>query len=319
MDSAELRTSVVIPVYNESECIEELHRRLTEVLSARGETYEIVFVDDGSKDGCGEILRRIAASDDRVGVIRFARNFGQHYAMTAGFDHARGGQVVLMDSDLQDRPEDIPLLLDKAAEGYDVVYGVRTARKDPFFRRLSSKGLIWLLDRASGRKLEWEFAVFRVMSRKVIDALCGMREDSRFIAGMVSWLGFPSAHVEVTHEERFAGESKYRFRSLIRLAVTALTGFSVVPLRIATYLGFLVSSFTFVWTVVLLFRRLLFDIMMPGFVSTMVAILFLGGVQLIVLGIIGEYLGRIYTQVQKRPLYVVAERIGAVDGHDPGR
>lgn len=311
------RTSVVIPVFNEAECLPELHRRLREVLDGIPGSAEIIFIDDGSSDASPRILEDLAKSDPEVGVVRFSRNFGQHYAMTSGFDHCRGDRVVLMDADLQDRPEEIPRLIEKLEEGFDVVYGIRQARRDPFFRRMASRGLIWLLRRSGAMTLEWDVATFRVMSRRVVDALVGMRERSRFIAGLVSWLGFASAAVEVEHGERAGGASKYRLKSLVRLAVTALTGFSYAPLRIATWMGFAVSLVAFGWAVVLLVRRLLLDITSPGYASIMVAILFIGGVQLIVLGIIGEYLGRIYSEVQQRPLYVVTERLGVLRDHEP--
>ena len=311
--------SVVLPVYNEEANLDELHARLTEVLeSGLSCTYELIFVDDGSRDGSYKKLQELHARNPRVRVLRFARNFGHHLAITAGIDAARGEVVALMDSDLQDRPESLPILHDKLREGYDVVRAIRQGKKHSAFKRASSNLFNRLMNRLV-HGFEIDTAVFRIARRPVIDAVKQCREQARFILGLFSWVGFRQCGVEVPHGERFAGETKYSLFKMIRLAVTTITAFSRLPLQLASYLGFAVSGIAFaigVWIVAL---KVLFDTAVPGWSSVMVAMLFLGGVQLLCVGILGEYLGRVYGEVQARPLYIVAEELGGsgeLDGGD---
>lgn len=304
--------SVVLPVYDEEGNLEELHRRLTDALCRMGVTYELVFVDDGSQDRSFELLSELAKTDPRVRALSFSRNFGHHIAITAGIDAARGEAVVLMDADLQDRPEEIPKLYAKLLEGYDVVYAIRMAKKHSLFKRVASLAFNRVMNRiVEGHEIDT--AIFRIARRRVIDAVKECREQARMVLGLFSWVGFRQTGVEVTHGERHAGETKYSLVKMIRLALHTVTGFSRIPLQVASYLGLIaaVSSFAvggyFIWL------KLAYDAAVEGWTSTIVAALFLGGVQLLCLGILGEYVGRIYGESQRRPLYVVAEELGGAD------
>jgi dolichol-phosphate mannosyltransferase len=299
--------SVVLPVHNEEGNLDELHRRLTSTLAGMGRPYELVFVDDGSRDRSVEILR--ARSDAHTRVLVFSRNFGHHLALTAGIDAARGEVVVLMDSDLQDRPEEIPNLFAKLEEGWDVVYAVRKTKKHSLFKRLTSMAFTSLMNRLT-EGLTIDTAIFRMARRPVVDAVRRCREQSRFLLGLFSWVGFRQTGVEVTHDARFAGETKYSLRRMVKLALNSLTAFSHVPLRLATYLGFMASTSSFLYAVYLVLKKILFDTAVIGWTSLMVVALFLGGVQLLCIGILGEYVGRIYGESQSRPLYVVREELG---------
>ncbi len=297
--------SVVVPVFNESANIRELHRRLTEFFRPRTDSFEIVFVDDGSLDPSYRILDELRRADPRVRIIKFSRNFGHHIAITAGLDFSRGDWVVLMDADLQDQPEDIAQLLEKTQEGFDIVYGIRKERDDPPMKKLSSWLFIGLMNRFAGAEIPLNSCVFRVMSRRVVDHLKRFRERERYIIGLMSWLGFRQTGVEVRHAARFAGEAKYNLRRSFRLAFNVVTSFSYLPLRLASYTGFLSALIALLLIVTLIAKKLIFGIPVEGWVSAMVCIAFFGGVQLLCLGIIGEYLGRTYREVQQRPLYVV--------------
>lgn len=300
--------SVVVPVFNESANIAELHRRLTEFFRPRTDSYELLFVDDGSSDNSFKLLDDLRRADPRARIVKLSRNFGHHLAITAGLDHSRGSQVVLMDADLQDDPEDISRLIDKAGEGYDIVYGVRKERDDPLLKKLSSWLFITLMNRFAGAEIPLNSCVFRVISRRVVDHLKGFRERERYIIGLMSWLGFRQAGVDVRRAARFAGEAKYTLGRSFRLAFNVITSFSYVPLRLASYLGFLAAAAALALIVFLVAKKLMYGISVEGWVSTMVCIAFFGGVQLVCLGIIGEYIGRTYREVQQRPLYVVDEQ-----------
>jgi glycosyltransferase involved in cell wall biosynthesis len=304
-----LKFSVVIPAFNERENLEVLHTRLTKVMKSIGEPYEIVFVDDGSTDGSFQILRDLHQKDSNVKVIRFTRNFGQHIAMTAGLDHCKGENIIAMDADLQDQPEEIPKLLAKLRQGYDIVYGLRRKRRDNIFKRLSSKLYLGLLAKLTSQTVNPEIAPLRIMTRRVVDYMGQLRERSRFYGGLVAWLGFPYAVVDIEHSERFAGKTKYSFRKLLRHAAEGVISFSDVPLRLAGYFGIIVSIISFVFGLYYLIRRLVWGIPVPGYTSIIVAVFFLGGVLLIVLWVMGQYIGRIHTEVKERPLYVVRDML----------
>ena len=305
--------SVVLPVYNEEANLEELHGRLVRVLESDLTcSYELIFVDDGSRDGSYQKLRELHAVNPRVRALRFARNFGHHLAITAGIDAARGEVVALMDSDLQDQPESLPALHEKLLEGYDVVRAIRKGKKHSAFKRVSSKLFNRLMNRLV-QGYEIDTAVFRLARRPVIDAVKQCREQARFILGLFSWVGFRQCGVEVSHGERFAGETKYSLFKMIRLALTTITAFSRLPLQLASYLGFAVSGVAFAIGVWIVARKVLLNTAVPGWTSVMVAMLFLGGVQLLCVGILGEYLGRVYSEAQGRPLYVLADQLGGMD------
>lgn len=299
--------SVVIPVFNEQENIGELYRRLTAVMQEIGGPYEIILVDDGSTDGSFTMMKALHEEDARVKVLNLSRNFGHHLALTAGIDYARGDAVILMDADLQDQPEEIPKLIEKLNDGYDVVYGIRVNRKESLPRRMASNVFATAMNRVGGSGHFATGGVFRVMGRQVRDELQRCRETSRLITGLVGWLGFSQIGVEVEHGARYAGQTKYNTWRLIKLLVNTLTSFSYLPLQLASYLGLLTALFSVCLGAYVILRWIFVGIPVAGFTSTIVAILFLGAVQLIVLGLIGEYVGRVYTESQGRPLYVVRE------------
>lgn len=304
-----LKFSVVTPVFSEEENLEVLYTRLTKVMESLGGTYEIIFVDDGSTDSSFQILRELHQKDSNVKVIRFTRSFGQHIAVTAGLDHSKGENVISMDADLQDQPEEIPKLLAKLNEGYDIVYGCRRRRQDSFLRKLASKAYRWLLAKLTNQTINPDIVSFRIMTRTVVDYTNQLRECSRTLGGLIGWLGFPCAAVDVEHGKRVAGKSKYGLWKLIRLATDGVISFSDVPLRLSGYFGFVVSGVSFVLGVYMLVRHLVLGATVAGYTYIIVSIFFTGGVLLLVLGVIGEYIGRINTEVRNRPLYVIKDII----------
>lgn len=302
--------SVVVPMYNEEEVIETTYRRLTDVLTNSGETYELVFVNDGSRDRTADLVRTLGAKDDRVKMIDFARNFGHQIAVTAGMDHAAGRAVVLIDADLQDPPELIPEMLAKWRQGYDVVYGKRIARRgETWFKKVTAKAFYRLLASMTSVNIPVDTGDFRLMDRKVCDALSSMRERSRFIRGMVAWAGFRQTSVEYVRDERFAGETKYPLRKMVRLSLDAITSFSTKPLKIAGVLGFLMSAAGFIYLIVVICQRIFTNTTTAGWSSLIVISLFFHGITLSLLGVLGEYIGRIYEESKRRPLYLVADKL----------
>ena len=311
--------SVVVPCYNEEESIAETHRRLGSLAADRpGERFEFVFVNDGSRDQTLELLRGIAASDDRVRVVSFARNFGHQLAVTAGVDHARGDAVVLIDADLQDPPEVIEDMIDRWKEGYEVVYGVRTDRPgESRFKRVTAHVFYRLLNWLSDTPIPLDTGDFRLMDRAVADVLRNMPERDRFIRGMVSWIGFRQLALPYRRAERFAGSTKYPLRKMLRFASDGMISFSVKPLKLAMMTGLGCAAIACLGILWVLGARLLTNAwIVPGWSATIIAILFLGGMQLLCTGILGEYIGRIYMQGKDRPLYVVGEIIGARPASD---
>jgi polyisoprenyl-phosphate glycosyltransferase len=317
---ADTRFSIVIPVYNEEENIPELYRRLTLVMEglckAEGfskDDYEVIMADDGSNDRSWHLIKELHEKDPRINGISFSRNFGHHIAISAGIDHASGENVVLMDGDLQDPPEEIPKLHQKLKEGYDLVYGIREKRADKFHRRMISY-FFWIIFKAViGFDIHKNQTMLRIMSKKYIDNFKKLRERNRVLAGLFAWTGFAQTAVRVTHAQRFAGKSKYNLWRMIKLTFNAITSFSFVPLQLAGIVGSIISVLSFLYATVLIVRRVVHDIDIPGWASLMVAILFIGGVQLASLGLIGEYIGRIFTEVQGRPLYMIKEKAGDLD------
>ncbi|MDO8811293.1 MAG: glycosyltransferase family 2 protein [Gallionella sp.] len=306
--------SVVIPIYNEQENIPELYNRLTGVLDtlcererfARNE-YEIILVDDGSKDSSWKLIEEIHSNDNRLKGLKFARNFGHHFAITAGMDFAKGKAIVMLDGDLQDPPEEIARLYDKYKEGYDIVYGIRKNRQDPPLKKALSFMFWWSINKVSDIDMPVNQTMLRILSRVMVDSLKEMREYSRFVHGMMAWVGFKATQIEVLHDPRKKGQSKYNLGSQIRLALHAITSFSIFPLRLATYLGLATSMLSFLVGVFYVYRKIFYDFPVSGWASIMVAVFFMGGVQLLMLGTFGEYLGKIYRQSQQRPLYILKE------------
>ncbi|HMF56263.1 MAG TPA: glycosyltransferase family 2 protein [Pyrinomonadaceae bacterium] len=303
--------SVVVPCYNEEAVILETHRRLAEVLGEmKNLDWEILYVDDGSRDRTAQLLAQIRASDARVRFIRLSRNFGHQIAFSAGLDYARGEAVVVIDADLQDPPEIIPEMVERWRDGYQVVYGARTMREgETRFKLWTAKIFYRLLNRLSNLKMPVDVGDFRLMDRKVVDALRAMPERDRFLRGMVSWVGFRQIAVLYRRAPRFAGESKYPLLKMIRFAADAVISFSFVPLRLVIWLGVGAIGLAFLGILYAIVLRFFFDPShwVRGWASIFVAVLFMSGAQLISIGIIGEYVGRIYGEVKHRPLYFVEE------------
>jgi glycosyltransferase involved in cell wall biosynthesis len=312
--------SIIIPCFNEAAVIGETYRRLKLLAQQLSDiSVELIFVDDGSQDSTRELLRQFAAEDQQIRIIGFARNFGHQIAVSAGIDIARGDAVVLIDADLQDPPEIIPQMLEKWREGYDVVYGVRTDRRgESAFKLVTSRAFYRILDRLSDVPIPRDTGDFRLMDRRVVDVIRSMPERNRFIRGMVSWVGFKQTPLHYCREERFAGVTKYPLRKMLRFATDGILSFSSKPLQLATRLGMFAAIFSLIITSYAVFLRLFTDVWVPGWTILIVSVTFFGGVQLICVGILGEYIGRIYDQVRERPLYVVDEKIGFIDNQAVG-
>lgn len=309
-----VRFSVVIPVFNEEEVLPETYRRLTGVMEELSEPYELVFVNDGSRDRSPEILDDLARKDPRVRVIHFSRNFGHQAAITAGMDYARGEAVIVIDADLQDPPEVIPEMVAKWREGYEVVYGKRAKREgETFFKRFTASFFYRFLRAMTDIDIPLDTGDFRLMDRKVVEVMRLLREKNRFIRGLVAWVGFRQAALEYVRHRRFAGTTKYPLRKMLKLAWDGITAFSNKPLKIAAYLGFALSFLSFVYLLVIVVTKLLGKSTVPGWASLAVINLFFSGIILIILGIMGEYIGRIYDEAKNRPLYIV-DRTRGVDG-----
>jgi len=311
--------SVVVPAMNEAEGIGEFHRRTSSVLGGVEDLeYEIVYVDDGSTDETWDRLAALAAGDHHVRVLKLSRNFGHQIAISAGLDRARGDAIVVIDSDLQDPPEVIPAMVARWREGYDVVYGRRSQRAgESRFKLVTAAAFYRIFRRLTKLDIPLDVGDFRLVSRRVADELRSMREKDRFVRGLVSWVGFRQVAVEYERDARFAGTTKYPLRKMLRFALDGITSFTTSPLRLASWLGFLASFLAFLYLLSVPIQWL-FHVTVPGFSTIMVAILFLGGVQLICLGIIGEYIGRIFNETKPRPLYIVAETAGGgPDTADP--
>ncbi|MDI6694900.1 MAG: glycosyltransferase family 2 protein [Anaerolineales bacterium] len=300
--------SVVAPIYNESATLPEFYRRVRQVLDDLNESWELVLVDDGSKDDSANLIRELAAKDSRVRPVIFARNFGHQVAVTAGLDFSRGDAVVIIDSDLQDPPEVIPSLVEKWRQGYEVVFAVRTEREgESWFKLLTASLFYRLIYRITDVDIPLDTGDFRLLDRKVVNVMNQMRERHRFLRGMSVWVGFRQIGVPYKRAARFAGETKYPLKKMIRFASDAITGFSFFPLQLATYIGFICAAISILAIPVVIALRTAGSHELSGQATTLIAVLFLGGVQLISLGILGEYIGRIYDEAKGRPLYIVRE------------
>jgi dolichol-phosphate mannosyltransferase len=297
--------SVVVPVYKAEHCLDELYLRLKAALESISPDFEIVLVEDCGTDNSWQVIERLAAADPRVRGIQFSRNFGQHYGITAGLDHCHGDWVVVMDCDLQDRPEEIPRLYAKAQEGYDIVLARRGARQDPPLKRITS----WLFYKIFSYLADIEYdgasGNFRIMSRKVVASFRRMGEQLRFFGGLVQWLGFPTASIEVEHAERFEGNSTYTLAKLWKLAAETIIAYSDKPLRIGVRFGFGMAGLAFSYGMYILLRAWLYGSPIPGWNSLIVSMYFIGGIIIAMLGIIGIYLGKAFDESKKRPLYIV--------------
>lgn len=300
--------SIIAPIYNELENIPELYRRVSDVMDSTGEPWELVLVDDGSTDGSTEVIRNLAKEDECVRPVIFARNFGHQIAITAGWDYARGDAVVIIDADLQDPPELILEMAKKWKEGYEVVYAVRTEREGESWFKIWTASLFYrLIYRITDVKIPLDTGDFRLMDRKVVNVLRQMRERHRFPRGMSAWVGFKQVGVEYKRAARISGETKYPFRKMFRLALNAITSFSYFPLQVATFFGFASAGIAIIAIPVVVALRLAGSHFFEGQTTTLISVLFLGGVQLISLGILGEYVGRLYDEAKGRPLYIVRD------------
>lgn len=300
--------SIVAPIYNEIDNLPELYRRVKEVMDSNGEAWEFILVDDGSTDGSTEGIRELAAKDKTIRPVIFARNFGHQVAITAGWDYARGDAIVIIDADLQDPPEVILELAKKWKEGYEVVYAVRGEREGESWFKLWTASLFYrLIYRITDVKIPVDTGDFRLMDRKVVNVLRQMKERHRFPRGMSAWVGFKQIGVTYKRAARVAGVTKYPFRKMLRLAVNAITGFSYFPLQVATFFGFISAGVAILAIPIVIIMRIAGSGAFFGQATTLIAVLFLGGVQLISLGILGEYVGRLYDEAKGRPLYIVRD------------
>jgi dolichol-phosphate mannosyltransferase len=310
MTKSEINISVAVPIYNEIESLPELYDRVKAVLDDLGEPWELILVDDGSTDGSSEWIEATSEDDPRVRPVIFARNFGHQIAVTAGMDFSQGRAVIIMDSDLQDPPELISELVEKWHEGYEIVYAVRTEREgETWFKKTTAALFYRLINRITDVEIPLDTGDFRLMDRQAVDALTQMRERHRFPRAMAAWVGFRQTGVPYKRAARLAGETKYPFHKMLRLALNAITGFSYFPLQIATYFGFFAAGVSIIAIPIVIAFRLVGSQAFFGQATTLIAVLFLGGVQLISLGILGEYIGRIYDEAKGRPLYIVRKPI----------
>ncbi len=300
--------SVIIPIYNEEENIEPLYTRLKKTFEGIKKNYELIFINDGSKDQSINIIKRLASKDERIKYIEFSRNFGHQVAVSAGLDKAFGKAVVVIDADLQDPPELIEPMYKKMEEGFKVVYAKRKTRKGEKWMKLGAIKVFYrLLAKITSIDIPLDTGDFRIMDQQIVEILRQMPEKNKFVRGQIAWIGFSQTFVEYHRDERAGGRSGYTIKKLFQLAIDGITGFSDLPLRIVTYFGFIVSVFAFVVTIYALYSRFFKDSIIEGWTSLMISILFIGGVQMIAIGIMGEYLSRMNNNVRNRPLYIVKD------------
>ena len=302
--------SVLVPVYNEIEVLPEFHRRMTAVLRTCVDTYEVVYVNDGSSDGSLQWLQQLCADDPDVALVDLSRNFGKEIAMAAGLDHVRGEAVVVIDADLQDPPELIPRLLEQWRAGFDNVYARRRQRDgETWLKKASASWFYRLIGKLSRVAIPQDTGDFRLLSRRAVEALRALREQHRFMKGLFAWIGYPSIAVEYDRDPRLAGQTKFNYWKLWNFAIEGITSFTIAPLKLATYLGLLVAMLAFVAMAVLIAKTLLYGEPVKGYPSLMCVILFLGGIQLAALGMLGEYIGRMFNEVKGRPLYFTKQYV----------
>jgi len=303
-----MEISVIAPVYNEELNISVIHERLSKVLSSICSSYEILFVNDGSKDRSLALVKELSVKDPHVKYIDFSRNFGHQIAVSAGLDHVKGDAVVIIDSDLQDPPELIAQMYEKYKEGNEVVYAKRKNRKgEGAFKKLTASIFYRMLSKMTSINIPLDTGDFRIMDRKIVEVLKDMPEKDKYIRGQVSWAGFNQSFVEYDRDERMAGETGYPLRKMMKFAMDGITGFSNVPLKIVSWFGFLVSIFAFLTILYTLLSKFVLNNTVPGWSSVMISVLFIGGIQLIAIGIIGEYLARMNANIRDRPLYIIRD------------
>ena len=312
MTTSAIKISIIAPVFNEEAVVHEFYERTRVALETLGNSFEIIFIDDGSQDQTLANIKSLRSADERVKAVSFSRNFGHPVAISAGLDHAAGAVVIIMDADLQDPPEVLPKFLEKWREGYKVVYGIRKKRKEGFLKRFCYWAFYRIFRRlASLQDAPLDSGDFSLLDRVVVEYLKALPERNRFMRGLRSWVGFRQCGVEYERAGRFAGSTKYPFKKLVKLAVDGIFSFSQIPLRLATFLGFFIAFAALVAILVLLYLRLTQGVLgIQGFAATIIIVLFLGAIQLISIGILGEYVGRIYEEVKQRPIYIIKEKIG---------
>lgn len=300
------RLSVVVPVFNEEKVLPEFHQRLTHVLDNMSAQSEVIYVNDGSVDGSLREIHRLKEEDGRIAIVDLSRNFGKEIAMTAGFDHARGDAVVVIDADLQDPPELIPEMISHWREGFDVVYAQRTSRTgDSVFKKTTAHLFYRIMQKLSRVEIPPDVGDFRLLSRRAVDALGGLREQHRFMKGLFAWIGYPQKAILYQRDPRHDGKSKWSYIGLWNFAIEGITAFSTIPLKAATYLGMLTAFGAFLFGMFIVLQTLFYGNPVPGYPSLLVVVLFLGGIQLMALGVIGEYLGRMFDETKRRPLYLI--------------
>lgn len=307
-----IRFSLVVPVFNEEEVLPITNQRLLDVMTSLGEAFEIIYINDGSRDRSGSIIRTFCKADSRIKLLEFSRNFGHQPAITAGMDHAAGQAIIIIDADLQDPPELIGPMIEKWRQGFDVVYGRRRAREgETWFKQKTATAYYRMLNRLTDVPIPVDVGDFRLIDVRVRDALLDMPEHNRYVRGLISWLGFSQTDVQFVRAPRLAGKTKYPLRKMVKLGIDGITSFSYKPLKLGIGLGIILSIFSFLFLIFVFVARL-FDlvIMEPGYASLMCVILFFFGITMIMLGIIGEYIGRIFEEVKERPLYVISQRVG---------
>lgn len=303
-----MKYSIIIPVYNEELVVRETYSRLKAVMDKVDGPYELLFVNDGSRDATIDILKELSLKDRHVKYLDFSRNFGHQIAITAGMDYAAGSAVVIIDADLQDPPELILDMIDKWKEGYEVVYAKRTKRKgESFFKKQTAKLFYRMLRASTDIDIPLDTGDFRLIDRKVCDQLKSMKEQSRFVRGLVSWVGFKQTAIEYERDERLAGETKYPLKKMLKFSMDGMTSFSYKPLKLASLLGMMLSAASALSIFIVLYQRLFTDSTIPGWSSLLLTMLFFNGVMLIMLGVIGEYIGRIYDEAKNRPLYILRD------------
>jgi glycosyltransferase involved in cell wall biosynthesis len=311
------RISLIFPVYNEENVLPFLYERVRQLIDPLDYDVEVILINDGSRDASLELMKQFHKEDPRFKIIDFSRNFGHQVAITAGIDFATGDAVILMDADLQDPPELIPQFLSKWKEGYQVVYGVRKTRKEHIFKRMSYSVFYRLLQHISDIPIPLDAGDFCLMDRAVVDTLKSMQERNRFVRGLRSWTGFHQIGLEYNREKRHSGNVKYTFTKLVKLALDGIFSFSYFPLRLSSYAGFIISVISFLAILIYLYKKLWIGGEPQGFPTLVILILFMGGIQLIFLGVIGEYIGRIYDEVKQRPSYVLRKAYGwETNNHD---
>jgi len=309
--------SLVVPLYNEEQVINESYKRLKKIMDSCNESYEIIFVNDGSKDNTEKLADEICKNDSNIKLLNFSRNFGHQPAITAGMELSTGSAVIVIDADLQDPPEVILKMMEKWREGYDVVYGKRTQRNgETFFKKFTAKMFYKTLNKLTDVNIPKDTGDFRLIDRKVCNVLSSLPEKNRYVRGLVSWLGFKQVGVEFVREERFAGETKYPLKKMIKLAMDGITSFSYKPLKFASVAGIITSSLGFIYLIVILLQKIFTNTAIQGWTSLIAVNIIFNGIILLVLGIMGEYIGRIYDESKGRPNYIVKDSVGFQERHE---